>query len=129
MRKKNQDNIAAIYPLALFISTGIIWYHVSFITALIMLVGGVLSWFGSYAFLSALIYSRGKKRIILMAVQFWVTVGGYFILKNCNFRLGVFGNQIENYQFAYFSIFMGIVMAVLTKPDQSEIDAVQSQKF
>ena len=64
-----------------------------------------------------------------MAVQFWVTVGGYFILKNCNFKLGVFGNQIENYQFAYFSIFMGIVMAILTKPDQSEIDGVQSQKF
>ena len=129
MKKRRQDNIAAIYPLALMYATGIIWYHVTFITAAQLFLGGLLSWIGSYSALSCIIYSRGWKRLILPLVQIFIAIGGYFLLENANFKLHLFGNEILNYEFAYFSIIMGVVMAVLTRPDQSEIDAAQSQRL
>ena len=117
--------MSVLYPFALLISTGIIWFHVGFIAAGMLFLGGILSWIGSYSALSALIYSRGKKRLLVPIIQTCIAVGGYFILINANFKLGLFGYQIENYEFAYFSLVMGILMAVTTSPDQLEINAQQ----
>jgi len=117
--------MSVLYPLALFISTGIIWYQVGFITAGMLFLGGILSWIGSYAALSAILYSKGKKRFIVPLIQICIAVGGYFVLLNANFKLGLFGYEIKNYEFAYFSLVMGILMAVTTKPDQAEINAQQ----
>ena len=117
--------MSVLYPFALVISTGIIWYHVNFSTAGMLFLGGVLSWIGSYAALSALIYSKGKKRILVPLIQCGIGFLGFFILSQTDFRLGVFGYEIENYEFAYFSLAMGIVMALTTRPDQAEINAQQ----
>ena len=127
MNRRNQDNIAAIYPIVLFISTGLIWFHVSFATAAQLFFGGLLCWYGSYSSLSCLIYARGSKQLILTVLQIIIAISGYFLLKNANFKLHLFGHEILNYQFAYFSIAMGLVMGILTKPDQWEIDAVQAK--
>ena len=129
MKKRQQDNIAAIYPLALMYATGIIWYHVNFTSAVQLFFGGLLCWVGSYSALSCIIYSRGWKRLILPIVQIFIAVVGYFLLKNANFKLHLFGYEILNYEFAFFSIIMGLVLGVLTRPDQSEINAAQSQRL
>lgn len=112
-----------LYPLALFFSTAVIWYHVDFITSVMLFIGGILCWVGSYATLSALIYSKGKKRLIVPLIQTAIATGGYFILINANFKLGIFGYEVENYEFSYFSLGMGLLMAITTRPDQAEIDA------
>jgi hypothetical protein len=123
------SSIATAFPFLLMVATAIIFFTTGFVYAIMLLFGGLICWYASYAFLSSIIYARGSKRIFLPAVQVPLACAGYFLLTKANFKLILVGFVVENYQFAYFSLVMGLLMALTTKPDTHEIEYAQSQEF
>ena len=121
MDKPKSPLIATSFPMALFMATAIIFFTVGFIPALMLFIGGLISWLGSYQFLSAIFYARGPKKLYIPIVQAAITYGGFLILSKANFKLILFDIEVENYEFAYFSIVMGLLMAIVTRPDDDEI--------
>lgn len=119
--------IASAYPLVLYAATAIIFFTVGFAPSIMLFFGGLICWWCSYSLLTCIIYSRGYKRILLPLIQSLITYAGYFLLTKANFKLILFGFIIENYEFAYFTFTMGILMALATKPTLDEIDFVQSK--
>ena len=119
--------VAGAFPFLLFISTAIIFFTVGFIPSIMLFFGGLICWWCSSSFLTCIIYSRGYKRILLLLIQVLFCYAGYFLLTKANFKLILFGFVTENYEFAYFSLAMGLLMALTTKPTQDEINLVQSK--
>ena len=83
----------------------------------------------SKSFLSSIIYARGSKRIFLPIVQVPLASAGYFLLTKANFKLILFGFVVEDYKFTYFSLVMGLLMALTTKPYAHEIEYAQSKEI
>jgi len=119
--------IASAFPFLLYLSTAIIFFTVGFVPSTMLFFGGLICWWCSYSFLSCIVYSRGYKRILLPLIQALFSYAGYYLLIKANFKLILFGFVIENYQFAYFSLVMGLLMALTTKPTLDEIEFVQSK--
>jgi len=116
------SSIATAFPFLLLITTAIIFFTTGFVSALLVLFGGGLSWFGSYSVLTALIYSRGMQRVIISLLQAAIAYGGYLMITKASFNLTLFGFVVENYHFAFFSLVMGLLMGLTTKPDPDEIE-------
>ena len=125
----NQESpIASAFPFLLLVATAIIFFTAGFVPAIMLFFGGMICWYASYAFLSSVIHARGSKRLFLPALQTPIAYAGYYLLMKANFKLILFGFVIENYQFAYFSLVMGLLMALVTKPTLEEIDFAQSKE-
>jgi len=123
------SSIASAFPFLLLVATAIIFFTAGFVSAIMLFFGGLICWYASYAFLSSIIYARGSKRIFLPTVQIPLASAGYFLLIKANFKLILFGFVVEDYKFAYFSLVMGLLMALTTKPYAHEIEYAQSKEL
>ena len=123
------SSIATAFPFLLLITTAIIFFTTGFVSSIMLFYGGLICWYASYAFLTSIIYARGSKRIFLPIVQLPLAGAGYFLLTKANFKLILFGFVLEDYQFAYLSLVMGLLMALTTRPDTHEIEYAQSQEL
>ena len=128
--EKNQSSlIASAFPSLLLVATVISLFKVGVVSAIMLFFGGLLCWYGSYAFLSSIIYSQRLKRILLPLVQIPVAYAGYFLLSKASIEFILFGFVVEDFQFAYFSLVMGVLMALTTKPYAHEIEYARSKRF
>lgn len=48
--------------------------------------------------------------------------GGYVMITKASFKLTLFGFVVEVYHFAFFSLVMGLLMGLTTKPDLEQIE-------
>lgn len=67
--------------------------------------------------MTALIYSRGLQRVVISVLQAAIAYGGYVMITKASFKLTLFGFVDEVYHFAFFSLVMGLLMGLTTKPD------------
>lgn len=66
--------------------------------------------------------------MIVVPLHLALAYGGYLICSYFGYQFPfLFGLVIDNYNYAYFSLIMGLLMAIATKPDAHEIKWAQSK--
>lgn len=120
--------VGSMFVFTAFIVTGAVFFLAGFVSAFTVGFGGMLCWFASYSALTGLIYARGSKRIMIVPFHMALAYGGYLICSHVGFEFNFFfGIVIDNYNFTYYSLIMGLLMAVMSSPDAHEIEWAQSK--
>ena len=118
-----------LYILSTILFSLVLLIQVSIISGLLFGLGSIATWLTSYQALSAIIWAKGSKRIVIFLAQTALCIIFFWVLIKSQTEVGILGVSISCKNYGILSVIMGCVCAFTHRPSDEEIDLVSQKDF